>query len=153
MDNQVLEGRQKNLKAKDIDILRSRENFKLTLRKSKLEEQILNKRLRKAECTKVEEEHLRIKLSQLEINPNLNYHYEIEDDKEPLLIKLLQDSDKDVVRFALMKSTHFTSDLRTEFNKDDEEEVVLDQNLFDLILFYLTEDDDEKIKVIIQFKT
>lgn len=153
MDNQVLEGRQKNLKAKDIDIMRSRENFKLTLRKSKLEEQILNKRLRKAECTKLEEEHLRIKLSQLEINPNLNYHYEIEDDKEPLLIKLLQDSDKDVVRFALMKSTHFTSDLRTEFNKDDEEEVVLDQNLFDLILFYLTEDDDEKIKVIIQFKT
>lgn len=153
MDNQVLEGRQKNLKAKDIDIMRSRENFKLTLRKSKLEEQILNKRLRKAECTKLEEEHLRIKLSQLEINPNLNYHYEIEDDKEPLLIKLLQDSDKDVVRFALMKSTHFTSDLRTEFNKDDEEEVVLDQNLFDLILFYLTEDDDEKIKVFIQFKT
>jgi hypothetical protein len=102
----------------------------------------MDKRLKVNNFEDIEEQQLRINIKTLDINQNMNYHYETCDDKQELLLKLLQDNDKEVVRFALRK----TADL--DYKLNEEADIDLDKDLFEMLVFYLIEDEDPKIKVL-----
>ena len=149
-----IQQRQKNFKPKgknkinialEFDLLSERTNTRLTLRKEKLDTLIMNKSLKSANPEDWEERQLKIDIKELSITQEMNYYFDINDDQQLLLRKLLQDNDKDVVKFALKKLSILSNCLK----ENDEGDIDLDDEVFEMAVFYLFEDPDLKIKVMI----
>jgi hypothetical protein len=94
------------------------------------------------------ESQLNIVIKELNIPQDLDRFFESSDDKETLLLKLLQDNDKDIIKFALKKISKYSTHLN---QYDDDEEFELNNDVFNMIIFYLCEDSDLKIKVSSHF--
>jgi len=94
------------------------------------------------------ESQLKIVIKDLNIPQELDRFFESSDEKETLLLKLLQDNDKDIVKFALKKISKYSSHLN---QNDDDDEFELNNDVFNMIIFYLCEDPDIKIKVYSHF--
>lgn len=90
-----------------------------------------------------EENKLKILIHELNIPPDLDHLYENSHDQQDILLKLLQDNDKEIVKFAIRKLSDMSFNLKT----NDLGEIDLNDDIFDMLLFYLFE--DENIKIIV----
>lgn len=77
----------------------------------------------------------------------MDSYYENSDDQIRLIEKLLQDNDKEIVKFALKKLSNYCSNLSPK----DDGSLDIDDDIFNMVLFYLAEDPDIKIKVLCSF--
>jgi hypothetical protein len=89
------------------------------------------------------ESQLKIVIKDLNIPEELDDFFESSDDKQTLLLKLLQDNDKDIIKFALKKISKHS----THLNQNDDCDIELENDVFNMIIFYLCEDPDINIKV------
>ena len=123
--------------------MRTRAAFRLSLRKEKLETLIFEKRLKSSNPDKFFENELSIDIKNLNIDPGLDDFFEANDDKESMILKLLQDNDKEIVKYALSKVRKYSEGL----TQNQDGEINLDDDVFHMITFYLIEDADLQIKV------
>lgn len=127
----------------EFNLIDSRSTNRLKLRKDKIDTLIFNKRLKDSIIVNSDESQLNIDIKDLNIPVQLDFFFESSDDKQSLLLKLLQDNDKDIIKFALKKLSKSSCNLR----QNEDNEIELDNDVFHMIIFYLCEDLDVKIKV------
>ena len=126
-----------------MSIVDTRTDHRLSLRKEKLDSLIFEKRLKSSNPDDWEEKQLAVVIKDLDIPPELNSLYERNDEQQKTLVKLLQDNDRNIVKFALKK----LSNMSHNFRINEIGEIELEEEIFNMLLFYLFDDLDIKIKV------